>query len=176
LVLFFVGSTVRETEIAMDTKLRIKMGSIEVEYEGSDEFLKKELPELLKGVLELHAKAGGVDESGRDNASDVGSKPDGHKGRVSPSTAAVKLKASSGPELALAAAISLATEGKDSFTRTDLLNAMKQAKSHYKASHRGNLSGSITSLVKGGDLLDQGSNTYALSSQKRKELEAALAA
>ena len=42
---------------AMNTKLRIKMGAVEVEYEGSDDFLKKELPGLLKAVLALHAKA-----------------------------------------------------------------------------------------------------------------------
>jgi hypothetical protein len=161
----------------MNTKLRIKMGSVEVEYEGSDEFLKKELPELLKGVLALHAKADdGVERESAD-PSEGGAKPAGAKtGKVSPSTAAVKLKVNSGSELALAAAASLATEGKESFTRTELLKAMKQAKSHYKASYSGNLTKSIATLVKGSALLDQGSNTYALSSDKRKELEAALAA
>lgn len=161
----------------MNTKLRIKMGSVEVEYEGSDDFLKKELPELLKGVLALHEKADDGDERKTDDESEGGAKPANAKtGKVSPSTAAVKLKANSGSELALAAAASMATEGKEAFTRAELLKAMKQAKSHYKTSYRANLSNSITTLVKGGDLLDQGSNTYALSSDKRKELETALAA
>jgi hypothetical protein len=34
----------------MTSKIRIKLGAIEVEYEGSEQFLKEELPQLLTAV------------------------------------------------------------------------------------------------------------------------------
>ncbi len=37
-------------EQAMTSKIRIKLGPIEVEYEGSESFLKEELPYLLAAV------------------------------------------------------------------------------------------------------------------------------
>lgn len=160
----------------MNTKLRIKMGAVEVEYEGSDDFLKKELPGLLKAVLALHAKADEADGSETAHILGPGSKSLGALEKVSPSTAAVKLKVSSGAELGLAAAISLFSEGKESFTRSELLSAMQQAKSHYKSSYSANLSNSLTTLIKSGAFLHQGGNNYALNANKREELEATLAA
>ena len=41
----------------MTSKIRIKMGFIEVEFEGSEQFLKEELPDLLTGVSQLHSKS-----------------------------------------------------------------------------------------------------------------------
>jgi hypothetical protein len=37
----------------MNSKFKIKLGQIELEYEGSEEFLTKELPELLAAVSKL---------------------------------------------------------------------------------------------------------------------------
>ena len=37
----------------MESKIKIKLGPIEVEYEGSESFLKQELPALIKTVTEL---------------------------------------------------------------------------------------------------------------------------
>lgn len=37
----------------MESKIRIKLGAIEIEYEGSENFLRKELPDLVKTVTEL---------------------------------------------------------------------------------------------------------------------------
>lgn len=42
----------------MTSKIRIKMGPIEVEYEGSENFLKEELPELLGTVSNLYKESG----------------------------------------------------------------------------------------------------------------------
>jgi hypothetical protein len=47
----FTGSDV------VASKLRIRIGEVEIEYEGSDEFLKEELPELLKTAMELRKTA-----------------------------------------------------------------------------------------------------------------------
>jgi len=39
------------------SKIKIKLGAIEVEYEGSESFLKEELPQLLSAVSDLYAKS-----------------------------------------------------------------------------------------------------------------------
>jgi hypothetical protein len=44
----------------MASRLKIKIGPVEVEYEGEEKFLKEELPALLKAVSNLH-KASGLD-------------------------------------------------------------------------------------------------------------------
>ena len=39
-------------------KMRIKMGPIEIEYEGSEDFLKQELTDLLSAVSKLYQDSG----------------------------------------------------------------------------------------------------------------------
>lgn len=157
----------------MNAKLRIKMGTVEVEYEGSDDFLKKELPALLKAVLELHAS--GRHESNEETEV-TGGQAEPPRKSLSVSTFAAKLGAKSGSSLALAAAAALVIgSGKESFSRAELLRAMQGAKSYYKATYSNNLSAYISTLVKGQDLLDQGADSYSLHDAKRKELLKALA-
>ena len=38
----------------MESKIRVKMGEVEVEYEGAQEFLKTELPSILDAVFKLY--------------------------------------------------------------------------------------------------------------------------
>ena len=42
----------------MTSKIRIKLGPIEVEYEGTESFLKEELPQLLEAVANLYKQSG----------------------------------------------------------------------------------------------------------------------
>jgi hypothetical protein len=51
----------------MDTRIHIKMGPIEVEYQGSDDFLKKDLLQLMTSVAHLFKEAhlpGGIPAAG----------------------------------------------------------------------------------------------------------------
>lgn len=162
----------------MDAKLRIKMGEVEVEYEGSDDFLKKELPELLKGVLALHANAAerSGERIGDDTRTIEAATSKSMLGKLSASTAAAKLGVKSGSDMVLAAAAALVFgEGKESFSRAELLKAMQTAKAHFKATFRSNLSNYIITLIKSQDLLDHGGDSFGLQEDKRKELQRALA-
>lgn len=54
----------------MPSRLRLQYGALHIEYEGSDEFLKAELPALLEHIAKvlpaaplLHAPAPGVTDS-----------------------------------------------------------------------------------------------------------------
>lgn len=45
---------------AKSTKLRIKAGSFEVEFEGTEGFLRSDVPKLIKSVNELHSSEIGL--------------------------------------------------------------------------------------------------------------------
>jgi hypothetical protein len=154
------------------TKLRIKNGAVEIECEGTDEFLRKELPGLLKEVLEIcpdgppvltgGGESGGQQESVR--------KPS-RGGSISTSTVASTLTAKKGTDLALAAVAALVLgQGKESVSRSELLDAMKSAKAYYKGSYNNNLSNYLNTLVKSGALLDHGNDQFGLQDGKRKEI------
>ena len=70
-----------------------------------------------------------------------------------------------------AAAYVLHLQGKDTFTRNGITSEMKGAKSYYKDSYQKNLSNIIGRLVKQGNLLDQGNDTYALSVTAKGSLD-----
>ena len=40
------------------SKIKIRLGQIEIDYEGAHDFLKQDLPKLLAAVVELRQKAG----------------------------------------------------------------------------------------------------------------------
>lgn len=78
----------------MSSKIRIKIGEIEVEYEGTEEFLKKELPELLKTVSELYRPLNAGGGSTFVPPSNL---------QLSTANIAAKLDAKTGPDVVIAA-------------------------------------------------------------------------
>lgn len=159
----------------MTSKLRIRIGEVEVEYEGSEEFLKRDLPQLLRTAIELH---------GADDGSTAETKPKKksvpHGGAVPTLTTgsiASKLDAKAGSDLLKAAAAHLTFVAKqETFSRQELLKEMQKAKSYYKTSYSANLSKYFkTALAKDGFLTESSSNAFALKAAARKDLEKTLA-
>lgn len=157
----------------MESKIKIKLGPIEVEYEGSESFLKQELPALIKTVTELSKSAGvtlGNIETDHDK-----SKPDAGRLQLSTTSIATKMSCSSGADLVLAAAAHLTLAKKmEVFSRKQLLDDMKTASGFYKSTHRDNLSTYLKSLLKD-KLNERSAGQYSLSASARKELESKLA-
>ena len=145
------------------SKIKIKLGAIEVEYEGSETFLKEELPALLTAVADLYQKSQpdapsttAVDATG-DNAPINGTmNPNGAANgngaslNIGTTTSiAARLKVQSGPDLALAAAARLTFgDGRSVFTRKQLISEMKSAPNYYRESYLKNLSSTIHRLLK----------------------------
>jgi hypothetical protein len=163
----------------MSSKLRIRIGEVEIDYEGTEEFLKQELPQLLKTAMELHKASGASVSSGvvatQSKSSAVGSSsavPSLTTGSI-----AAKLGAKTGTDLLTAAAAHLALVKKtEPFSRQVLLAEMKSATSYYKANYSGNLSKLLkTALQKGGVLSETAKNAYAMTASSRANLEAKLA-
>src|SRR5262245_39283747 len=133
----------------MPSKIKIKFGAVEVEYEGEHDFLEKDLLALIKDLMEIAP----LTPPANNHSAANGQGGQGGEGTGTVSTFAAKLKVASGPDLILAALLQSAkVEGKASLKRKDLLTGMKSAKSHYKATYNNNLSQYLKNLVRGNDI------------------------
>ena len=160
----------------MSSKLRIRIGNVEIEYEGTEEFLKQELPGLLKTAMELHKEAPNQLGGGDSDSGAGGGKGKGGVPTLTTGTIAARLKAKSGPTLLMAAAAHLTfVADKVTFSRQDLLSAMKSANSYYKKSYSNNLTKYLGGAVTEGKLRESATNAYALSADTKSELESQLA-
>ena len=156
----------------MESKIRIKMGAIEVEFEGSEQFLKKELPDLIKTVSELHETSNLEDKESDGSGSDG---KDASSIKLSTGSIATKLACKSGSELALSAAAHLTFVKKTSvFSRKALLDEMKTASAFYKSSYNANLTKILNQLLKS-EFNEPSSGNYALTEKTKKAIGARLA-
>ena len=162
----------------MTAKVRIKAGPVEFEYEGETELGVADIKDLFTHIEtlfkvpvlaegETHAPAQ------HSNAEQVAPNPPGQKLHVN--SVAKKLAAKTGPQVAEAAAAALQIyDGKQTFTRGELLDTMKKATMHYKDSMNGNLTKILESLV--GTRFNQVSDgVYSLSADAYSDLETKLA-
>lgn len=151
----------------MESKIRIKIGPVEVEYEGSEAFLKKELLDILKTVTEYSRSMGAVAEHGEDKADNTNKKVV----KLSTKSIAAKLSASSGQDIVIAATAHLAlVKQQDVFSRQQILKEMQTASGYYKTSYGANLSGYLKTLLKNGTLTEPSTGNLSLSAKARKDL------
>ena len=166
----------RKFAVADISKIRIKMGEIEVEYEGTESFLRDELPELLAAVSKLHHDSAGASGDRSKKVRNGGGPKEDLKGTTGTLAGKLSCKVGSGKELITAAAARLTfVLNKDSFTRAELLAEAKTATSYYKKGVANNLSNTLDGLVKSDDFTEIAKGTYSLSATKREELETRLA-
>ncbi len=157
----------------MTSKIKIKLGPVEVEYEGSEEFLKKELPDLLYAISKLYKESGipGFGPESEEQSGTRGGKVVGTTGTI-----AAKLSVKSGTDLAIAAATRLILGmGRASFTRDQLLTEMKTASSYYKKNYSNNLSKILNQLVKSEKFVETAKDTYSLSAKSKSAQESSFA-
>jgi hypothetical protein len=160
----------------MTSKIKIKMGAIEIEYEGSEAFLKEELPSLLKAVSDLYQSSGPFIEAGSATVELAGSSSGVKKIQGTTATLAAKLGGGSGPELMMSAAARITfVLGKEKFHRKDLLEEIKSASNYYKNTYMSNFSSLLNGLVKTGKLMEPSKDNYSLSADSVKNIGAQLA-
>lgn len=166
----------------MESKIKIKMGPIEIEYEGSEDFLKEELPALLSAVSDLYRESGVMEVQ---PPQEQPSKAEANK-PVSESSEATfqgttgslagTLGVKSGPDLIMAAAgrLTLAL-GQGTFTRSQISSEIKSASAYYKKSYSNNLTKNLNQLVKAQKLMETAKDTYALSATEKSNMESRVA-
>ena len=159
-------------------KIRLKIGQLEVEYEGQASFLQDDLFNLMEKMVGFYAEHKASIPAAPLPAQTNGAGPTGSLGELghSTNTIAAILDVKTGSDLAIAAAARLGlVKEKGTFTRQEINDEMKSATTYYKASMSANLSGSLDTLVKGQRLNQTAKNIYALSATEKKALETALA-
>lgn len=168
-----------------NSKIKIKLGAIEVEYEGSEAFLKEELPALLGAVAELYQKSGSshsldLKQSEAPSSAQITDSNSAPKvgGQIQMTTGAIaaRLQVKSGGDLVIAAAARLAlVENQESFSRQRLIQEMKSAASYFRKTYISNLSATLKTLLKEGRLNEPAKDTYALTALSDQELRSRLA-
>lgn len=155
-------------------KIRLKIGQLEVEYEGKPSFLQDGLFNLLEKMVGFYTEHKAAIPADPTPAKTTGAGPGDLD--YSTNTIATHLGSKSGPDLAIAAAAHLGlVKKKDTFTRKEINNEMKSATTYYKASMSTNLSKSLHTLVRGKHFNQTAKGVYALSGPERKALETKLA-
>ena len=157
----------------MTSKIKIRIGAIELEYEGSEEFLKQELPDLLEAVVKLHDKSGVVTQNSQPAGQGSGGNSNQNNKPLEMTTAAIatKIGGKSGPELAFAACARLGfIEARDRFSRKEILNEMKNASSFYKKSYNSNLTSILNGLMSADKITEPAKEMYSLTQTSKDTL------
>jgi hypothetical protein len=160
---------------AETTKLRIKLGGAEIEYEGDAEFLKTEVMAKVDKIFDLFGARPDLQVQTTIEANGAPIKVPSEtltQTHLSTSTIAVRLGAKGAVELALAAAANLVLgQSKHRVTRAEILAEMKSASAFYKSTMSNNLSNTLKTLVKEDRLREVATDTYALSHSEKVSLE-----
>jgi hypothetical protein len=165
----------------MAVKVRIKAGPVEFEYEGETELGVADIKDLFTHIETLF-KVPVLAEGGDGHAHPHGSTVEAPKPSVSGPTQklhvnsiATKLKAKTAADLAVAAAVALQIfDGKQTFSRAELLNEMKKANLHYKENMSSNLTQTLGTLV-GSKFNQINDGVYSFTADVYQDMESKLA-
>ena len=148
------------------SRVRIKNGDFEFEYEGSDEFIKSDMEPLIGRALEL-LKAAPQRQIVAHKDLDENSRPL----QLSTATIAARIHISTGNDLALAAAAHLTlVKNMESFSRKELLDEMKTAKSYYKLTYSKNFTAILGALVADKKLNEPSTGIYAMTLAEQERM------
>ena len=151
------------------SRIHIRVGDIEIEFEGSEEFIKEQIPELLQDVAGIRVSPSTQDF---EEMEEIPQEEREEFVDFSTATIARKIDVTTGKELVIAASAYLTfVENKPTFRRREILEAMKTAAPYYQQNYSKNLSRYLQQLVRDGTLNTTSSGTYALSAMARKKLE-----
>ncbi|PCJ73608.1 MAG: hypothetical protein COA53_12160 [Rhodobacteraceae bacterium] len=164
-------------------KIKIKIGLLELEYEGGSEFLEGGLEGLLESMSELSTNipvspiSSGLAGTPTSSSAPVSTNSAQSMNlNVSTETVASHLGGKTGVELAISAMAHLQIiKGKQSCSRSEIFAEMKTATSYYTESKGKNLSASLSSLVKSKRVNNVSTNIYSLSADERKSAEGTIA-
>lgn len=163
------------------TKLRVKLGAAEIEYEGGTEFLRAEVMPTIGKMLQMVESEADLrnpppmlpaKEAIDENAGTGFSKG---APTLTTNTLAAINSVESASDLAIAASARLImVAGHDPISRQQILDEMRSATAYFKKSYVNNHSNTLKMLVKADRLRSVAEDKYTLSPKERKSLEALL--
>ncbi len=144
----------------MESKVHIRVDQIEIDCEGSEEFVRVELPKILDAIGKFSQIAESNNRRG-DDREVTPKKATVHAATTA--TVATKLGAKTGADVVMAAAAKLSLiDNREDFSRDGLLAEMKNAKGFYKKTYSNNLSSYLSTLVKQNKLHEVSSDCYSI--------------
>jgi hypothetical protein len=164
----------------MTSKIHIKVGNLEIDFEGSEDFIKQDLLKTFEQITDIFDmkdfQIPDTQETGK-TGEKLGGKSQGKSDiKGTTNSIAAKLGVKSGRDIVLAACAHLHfVKQSNTFDRTKILQSMKLATSYYKESHRSNLVNNLNTLIRQQKLNEISKGTYALPAKMIKELEGRLA-
>lgn len=157
------------------TKIHIRLGEIEVEYEGEADFLSSGLTTLLEQLHELSARVSKERGSAKTHVEPKPREVGTTALPMTTKTVAQKLSAKSGSELALAAGAQLGIlQGQHTFKRSEIQKQMESATGIYTPNMASNLTKSLNRLVKNRKMVEAEAGVYALTPDTEGELRTKL--
>lgn len=161
------------------SRISIKLGKLEIEFTGSEAYIRNGLPELihLLSSYSVEDEEEGEILSEEEAAKELPENPDpaSHKLQMTTNTISAKLSVKSGPDLVLASCVYMTlVKGVDVFERSNILAEMKAATHYFNKNYVNNLSQYLTRLLKDGKLIERKTNTYALQAKYRQDVESLL--
>lgn len=157
-------------------KIRLKIGQVEVEYEG-DFSLLKDSSNLIEVVSEFYEKhvATLPNHASSDHFKDIDPLKVDREFDFSINTIAGYLNVKDSKDLVMATATYLTfIEKKDVFARKEILDKMKEAPSYYKYSMSKNLTNSLKSLIEKNCLNQNKKGFYCLSQKEKEDMKTKL--
>jgi hypothetical protein len=165
----------------MPTKLKIKMGHIEFEYEGEAPYDTEAVKDLFTHLETLMGAAPpGAFDTPPPPPSSNGVDPDASApsdfGNLAPNTVAARLNAKTGTDVAIAAGAHLQIcLGKDTFNRDELRTNMQAQTNYYSAGMSGNLTKILKGLIASKRINSLANDQMSLSAGEIANLKAKLA-
>jgi hypothetical protein len=157
-------------------KVKIKVGVLELEYEGDSSFLKNGLNDLIEHVANISTSIPAIIAETTEEKIAASSNEGTLAISLSTGSIAARIPSNTGPELAICAMVHLElVKGKQTYGRKDILDEMKTAKAYYKQSMSKNHSAGVAGLVKAKKANEVSTGEFCLSASERIKLEAALA-
>jgi hypothetical protein len=162
------------------SKIRVKFGNIEIDFEGTEKYIRDDLPSLLELIFTCSVASENNLETDIDvgEAEELPASPDPAQQRIqmTTNTIAAKLNVKTGADLAVAACAHLClVKGVEMFERKNILAEMQTASNYYQQSYSKNLSRILSRLVKDNKLIERSKDKYALTANTKKDMEALLA-
>jgi hypothetical protein len=158
----------------MITKLKVKVGTFELDFEGEEEFIRKDLKDLLSlfGKFSLSPQANGSSGNSKTVVPPANGQPNL---KLTTESIATRLNAKTGPDLLFSACARLGVvNGQESFSRKQILSEAKTATGYYTENVSRNISRDLRGLVKERKINEVASGIYSLNAEAKKELCAQL--
>jgi len=157
----------------MTSKIHIKAGNFEIDFEGEETFIKQGLLKTVEEISQLFKEKKIIGSSSQENG--VKLPQNNIAGNIiegTVNTIADKLNVKSGSDLIIAAAAHLDfVNGRQEFSRKDILSDIQTASNYYKDSYSPNLSVYLKNLGRSQKLNEIRPETYALQAKERARLK-----